>query len=44
MNALCGSGRSEEEALEVAARKFNVPKEKIVLKQGGCGLWGEVPQ
>ena len=35
--AVC-SGRSEEEALELAAKKFNIPKEKIILKQGG---WGE---
>eukprot|EP00731_Ephydatia_muelleri_P023901 Em0016g172a len=27
------SGRSEEEALELAAKKFNIPKEKIILKQ-----------
>ena len=34
---LC-SGRSEEEALEMAAKKFSLPKEKIILKQGGCGM------
>ena len=28
------SGRNEEEALEKAAKKFNVPKEKIKLEQG----------
>lgn len=27
------SGRTAEEALEKAAKKFNVPKEKITLKQ-----------
>ena len=41
------SGRSEEEALELAVKKFNLPKEKIILKQGGwekggaTGGWGE---
>lgn len=27
------SGRTQEEALEKAAKKFNVPKDKITLKQ-----------
>ena len=25
----------------MAAKKFSLPKEKIVLKQGGCGTRGE---
>ena len=28
------SGRTEEEALEKAAKKFNVSREKIILAQG----------
>ena len=32
------SGRTREEALEKAAKKFNVAKEKIVLTQGEC-MW-----
>ena len=35
--SLC-SGWSGEEALEMATKKFSLPKEKIVLKQGGCGM------
>lgn len=42
------SGRTREEALDKAAAKFNVAKEKIELAQGelvggvsGCGLWKE---
>ena len=31
------SGRTEEEALEKAAKKFNVSKEKVVLSQGTVG-------
>ena len=33
---LC-SGQSEV-ALEMAVKKFSLPKENIVLKQGGCGM------
>ena len=32
------SGRSDEEALEKAAKKFNVAKEKIKLERGTCVL------
>lgn len=29
------SGRTEDEALEKASKKFNIPKDKIKLEQGG---------
>ena len=42
------SGRTEAEALEKAAKRFNVPKEKIVLEQGRAVVLashhGTVPQ
>lgn len=30
------SGRSEEEAREKAAKRFNVPADTIALRQGAC--------
>ena len=30
------SGRSDEEALEKAAKKFNAAKEKVKLERGTC--------
>lgn len=33
------SGRTREEALEKATKKFNMPKEKLILDQGG---WSSV--